>query len=727
MKCKQRVVSFLSNYGVPVLVGFAVLCLGWGVMRMFWEAYYKHIYQGCRSFPYYLSANWGDSLILPAICALMSFEMRKFRNYVRWIPVVVAGILGLLVGVASQFQWTHSSRTILNWTFTPQGSFNLPGWYHAIFLSVMCGLLLAGVVMMVSLGRHRIRWERGSVLRYLVVGYLLVLFTCLLATDNRRSPQGIAEIDVAALINIVSTPVLSAIIVVVMGIVCRGRWRILATYSIVLLVTSIVVPVALLMRGTVPVSVTEIFCSAVAALFALSFVTAPATSSLVEQLIRSLPAAILTLILVLATPGVPDGSSWMRVVFYSIVAMIVIDMTVLPPCFFDVSKVAAESFYTAGSSMLLVTLVVFSSVVQRSSSFADGLLSKSFPVFIALMAGWWIKGNFGAVTSREAVVAANDYFNSSESGKGGALHDAVSGQRVLRYKVLGGFAIHAGCVMLLIVWTRLASSAVNSATSVWRVVLCLVFVAVMAGGSFMFSRLSFRDNVFVLRGLAMGGADVLRVHVGAGVVAVLSAGYGVSMAVVSSTKVSFIGWFIMSSVYALSIFLACALVLYKVPGVRCKEWPCLSSPWAAVSQDHVLSLMMLNVFGMGIPVWISDRLTNFYDAFLVCGMLMVPLAGVFLFFLNNNAGHIERERNRVEATLSDAPAADLWRGLEYLDDLERHCLVQNRTAAGIVFLSLLGYFLIEIVGEFSNLRNPEGMLGLRRIFGVGDWPSFPQL
>lgn len=727
MKCKQRVVSFLSNYGVPILVGFAVLCLGWGVMRMFWEACYKHIYQGGRSFPYYLSANWGDSLILPAICALMSFEVRKFRNYVRWIPVVVAGILGLLAGVASQFQWTHSSRTILNWTFTPQGSFNLPGWYHAIFLSVMCGLLLAGVVMMVSLGRHRIRWERGSVLRYLVVGYLLVLFACLLATDNRRSPQGIAEIDAAALISVASTPVLSTIVVVVMGIVCRGRWRILVTYSIVLLVTSIVVPVALLMRGTVPVSVTEVFCSAVAALFALSFVTAPATSSLVEQLIRSLPAAILTLILVLAAPGVPDGSSWMRVVFYSIVAMIVIDMTVLPPCFFDVSKVAAESFYTAGSSMLLVTLVVFSSVVQRSSSFADGLLSKSFPLFIALMAGWWIKGNFGAVTSREAVVAANDYFNSSESGKGGALHDAVSGQRVLRYKVLGGFAIHAGCVMLLIVWTRLASSAVNSATSVWRVVLCLVFVAVMAGGSFMFSRLSFRDNVFVLRGLAMGGADVLRVHVGAGVVAVLSAGYGVSMAVVSSTKVSFIGWFIMSSVYALSIFLACALVLYKVPGVRCKEWPCLSSPWAAVSQDHVLSLMMLNVFGMGIPVWISDRLTNFYDAFLVCGMLMVPLAGVFLFFLNNNAGHIERERNRVEATLSDAPAADLWRGLEYLDDLERHCLVQNRTAAGIVFLSLLGYFLIEIVGEFSNLRNPEGMLGLRRIFGVGDWPSFPQL
>ena len=727
MKCKRRAVSFLSNYGIPVLVWFAVLCLGWGAMRTFWETCYKHIYQGNRSFPYYLSANWGDPLILPAICALMTFEMRKFRNYVRWTSVSAAGILGLLVGVASQFQWTHSSHTALNWTFTPQGSFNLPGWYHAIFLSVMCGVLLAGAVMMVSLGRHRIRWERGSVLRYLVVGYLFVLFTCLLATDNRRSPQGIADIDVVALVSIASTPVLSTIIVVVMGIVCRGRWRILVTYSIILLVTSIVVPIALLMRGTVPVSVTEIFCSAVAALFALSFVTAPATSSLFEQLIRSLPAAILTLILVLATPGVPDGSSWMRVLVYSIVAMIVIDMMVLPPCFFDVSKMAVESFYTAGSSMLLVTLVAFSSVVQRSTSFVDGLLSKSFPLFIALMAGWWIKGNFGAVTSREAVVAANDYFNSSEGSKGGALHDAVSGQRVLRYKVLGGFAIHAGCVMLFIVWTRLASSAVNSATSVWRVVLCSVFVVVMAGGSFFFSRLSFRDNVFVLRGLTMGGVDAFRVHVGASMVAVLSAGYGASMAVVSSSRASLVGWLILSFVYELLIFLVCALVLYKVPGVRCKEWPCPSSPWAAVGQDHMVSLWMLNVFGMGIPMWISDRLTNLYDAFLVCGMLMVPLAGVFLFFLNNNVGHVERERNRVEATLSDAPTKDLWRGLEYLDNLERHCLAQNRMAAVVVFISLLGYFLIEIVGEFSNLRNPEGMLGLRRIFGVGYWPSFPRM
>ena len=727
MKCKRRAFSFLSTYGVPTLVGFVVLCLGWGAMRLLWEMHYKHSYEGSRSFPYYLSANWGDSLILPVICGLISFEIRRFRDSVRWSRVVVAVMFGLSAGVISQFLWVYSSHTILNWTFTSQGSFNFPGWYHAIFLSVMSGALSGGVVAMLSLGRDRMRWERGSVLRYLVVGYLLVLFACLLATDNRRSLQGITEIDVISVISIVLTPVMSGIVVIAMGVICRGRWQILLPYSVVLLTTSIVVPLALLMRGIVPVSGVEVFCCGTATLFALSFVTAPATSSLVEQFIRSLPAALLTLILVLATPGVPSDSSWLRVVVYSIVAMVSIDVMILPSCVFDSPRRVSESFYAAGSGMLLVTLAAFSSVVQRSSSFADSFLSKCFPIFIALMASWWIRGNFRAVTSREAVVAASDYVNYSESSDGVVLHDEVGRQRVLRYKVLLGFAIHAGCVMLFIVWTRLSMVAVNSATAVWRVALCSVLVVVMAGGSFVFSRLSFSDNVFILRGLVMGSVDVVRVHFGAGLVAVLSAVYGVSVAIMSSTKTSLIGWFVMLVVYALSMFLVCAIVLYRVPGVRCKEWPCISSPRAAVSQDHMVSLMMLNVFGVGIPLWISDRLGDFYHAFMFCGVLMVPLAGVFLFFLNNNIGHIEREKNRVRESMSDASAVDLRRGSEYLDNLERHCLAQNRTAAVIVILSLLGYFVIEVVGEFFSLRNPEGALGLKRILGGGEWPSFPQL
>mgnify|MGYP007030732672 FL=1 len=93
--------------------------------------------------------------------------------------------------------------------------------------------------------------------------------------------------------------------------------------------------------------------------------------------------------------------------------------------------------------------------------------------------------------------------------------DSVSMERRLRYKVLAGFMIHAGFVMLFLLWVRLSSITISAATSIWRVALCSVLVVIMTEGSFMFSRLSFRDNVFLLRGLSMSVADVIRVHVGA--------------------------------------------------------------------------------------------------------------------------------------------------------------------------------------------------------------------
>ena len=109
MKRERRVTDFLSIYAAPILIGCTILCLGWGVMRTLWEIGYKNTYRGDRSFPYYLSANWGDPLILSVICALISFEMRRFRDSVRWRPVVVAGTFGLLVELFRN----SSGRTIV--------------------------------------------------------------------------------------------------------------------------------------------------------------------------------------------------------------------------------------------------------------------------------------------------------------------------------------------------------------------------------------------------------------------------------------------------------------------------------------------------------------------------------------------------------------------------------------------------------------------------------------
>ena len=97
----------------PALVAIAVACLGWGAMRFFWEFAYKNTYEGLRSFPYYLSANWGDPLVLPAISALICCELRRCRKRVRARPVCIAGVIGALGGAASQVHWTHDAG--LSW------------------------------------------------------------------------------------------------------------------------------------------------------------------------------------------------------------------------------------------------------------------------------------------------------------------------------------------------------------------------------------------------------------------------------------------------------------------------------------------------------------------------------------------------------------------------------------------------------------------------------------
>ena len=704
----------------PALVAIAVACLGWGAMRFFWEFAYKNTYEGLRSFPYYLSANWGDPLVLPAISALICCELRRCRKRVRARPVCIAGVIGALGGAASQVHWTHDAATVLNWTFQADGSFNAPGWYHAVFLSAMCGLLLGGVVALILLGRDRPEWSRESVLRYLAVGYLFVLFSCLLATDNKRSAQGMEAASFCSLIETLAVPLTCSIAVVASAVACRGGRRILVRYSAVLLITSICVPLALLMRGLRPVSGSELFCCAAASFFALTLVTAPAASTFIEQLARSLPVAVLTAVLSLAIPGLLDRASWVGISCFASLAVISVAGVALAPCTFDSVKMR-ESFRTAFGVLCLVVLVALSSAVERLNHFAENTLSLLFPVFIYLMVEWWVKDNFGEVTRLEADMEATDYPQPPSPGDARTVNrDALSKERVLRYKVLAGLIVHAGCVLVFLVWARLAVPSGSSAGSVWRVALCTMLIVVMAEGAFVFSCLSFRDNVFVLRGKNIGREEALRIYSGAGLIAFVSVAYGCSTAVLSSTRASLIVWALMLLVYALAMLLVCSLVLHGVPGLRDKEWPCVSSPWAGVKQDHLVSLLMLNVFGIGFPIWVSDRLVEFWGAVGTLYLILTLLGAVFHFFLTNNVEHVERERRRVGAGIEGDSALDASRGREYLAGLEVHCKSQNRAAAGVAFLALSCFFVMVLAPKFIGFQG-DTVEHFRRMFGGEDW------
>lgn len=112
---KYNIMRQISSIRLPLLAGALVLAAGWCSMRCLWEVWYRETYGGLQTFPYYLSANWGDPLILPAICTLLVQELRPLsRLHPIRLKIIVASSLGAAGGLISQYSWTHSGTTQLN-------------------------------------------------------------------------------------------------------------------------------------------------------------------------------------------------------------------------------------------------------------------------------------------------------------------------------------------------------------------------------------------------------------------------------------------------------------------------------------------------------------------------------------------------------------------------------------------------------------------------------------
>ncbi|WP_103062393.1 hypothetical protein [Actinomyces qiguomingii] len=697
-----------------------VFCFGWLAMKSFWEFGYRNEYSGTRGLPYYLSANWGDPLILPAIGFLITYEIQQ--SLTAWTALkrkvtLAGGLLGIAVGAASQFQWTHSGKTILNWTFNPDGSFNPPGWYHAVYLTAMCGFLLGGLAALTALGlgRSRSQWERGSVLRYLAIGYLFVLFSCLLATDNRRGLQEVTWTEASATAQTLLIPLIMTVLVTLIGVALGCDKRLLIMYVSVLAITSATVPTALLLRGMTPVSNAEVAYCGTAALFALSFVTAPASSRLLEQLLRSLPGAVIVWVSTLAVSGMTIEWTVPRIVMAVLVITAVVGSVALLPCAYDVERMTQRLLATASSVLLLVMLFCFALLPRFISNVSWWV--GAYGAFVALVAGRWIVWNFEGVTSKEEEVSFTWYSGASGNAGVDGSEVALRNERVIRYKVLLGFAAQATVVLLLLVVAYLAMPAEDSSKAIPRVIACCILVMIMTQGSYFFSRLSFRSNVYVLRGIDMTVGNRTRAFVGGFTAAVFSGSYGVVLAVWSSTKVTLLHWAVFSALYVVLLGCLCRMMLIGVDGWDVQRWPCLSSPLRSLAQDHVVSLALMNILGIGILIWISDRLSTPSDVAVAGLFITLPLAAVYTFFVANNMHHIDRETGRIHEQISGRSASEVWRGEQYLVDLRNHCIAQNKISALIVVSAMLPFFARYVVGSRGGLDDAKGLAELFRLYG----------
>jgi hypothetical protein len=139
----------------------------------------------------YLSATWGDGLLLPTSAGALVFALNKLpaRRHNSLAPLV-AGIIGGVIGAGTQVQWLLDDSPNLNWTLPRPHHFNAAGTYHAIFLTLASAgfaALWAEVLRRLSTGAMR---DANRILIWISLAVALVAqlaFGWLVLIDNRSA------------------------------------------------------------------------------------------------------------------------------------------------------------------------------------------------------------------------------------------------------------------------------------------------------------------------------------------------------------------------------------------------------------------------------------------------------------------------------------------------------------------------------------------------------------
>lgn len=348
--------------------------------------------------------------------------------------------------------------------------------------------------------------------------------------------------------------------------------------------------------------------------------------------------------------------------------------------------------------MFLILLTCAQVLAVQGGQLSDRVLSSVLPFGVICVSGVWVQANFMVVISNEKQARGADPGRYIEWST--------------RIRLLGAYAVFAIFVLITAAWFAV-ESIYPSNVSPFQMVACVANIVVMTVGSFFFSRLSYKNNVYVLRGVkVVPGA----VYSGASASALASAGY---VTVLYYYRVEAVGWGLLSLCYAAILCIACIVVLkaFGIPDPK-DEWTFNPKVSHAILQDNVLSLGFLNALCPGLFIWVSARLSLSWGSFVLMTVIMVPMVALFLYFIKNNVEHLGREKRRIREIVDgfEPGSQDIRRGEDFLYSLEKHLCAQNRIAVLIVGASAHIIFVYLIIATLSNLANAGEHGQLNRLF-----------
>lgn len=133
-----------ARWGAPVALALSIGALVTYVLwwtRGFWSANSLDNLPGLFSYP---SAFIGDLVLLPIAAGMLTALCRTLRAN----PAVhrsgrIATVIGLLIGISVQTLWLCDDKPALNWTLPVPHTFNLAGWWHAVYFTALCSIFSA--------------------------------------------------------------------------------------------------------------------------------------------------------------------------------------------------------------------------------------------------------------------------------------------------------------------------------------------------------------------------------------------------------------------------------------------------------------------------------------------------------------------------------------------------------------------------------------------------------
>lgn len=704
------------------------------------------------------AATVGDGLLLPTLAYSLVRSAGLHRGWltlIKW-PVIVAAGLACAGGAAVQASWLLNPHPRLNWTLPAPHEFNLPGWYHAVFLVVACGFF-AGVATASFLRVHGEAQSdaAAAAMRIRSVGVLCVLipgpaFIALLMTDNASVGQRLPLSSIAA--------AAGSELLLILGLCCATgwsnlRWNAIAGFASMIPAVGLS---ALFPQGLVnnSISILPAISAALAGAFSSSALHA---RSGIDRLILAATLAVC------AAGPVYAMSSERTVTLLSLacgyaagIILIMVELVLLrslladtsiPPStaslmplalmpilalglagrYFAQERQNAASYgnIVGGVSAALILAVAprairfqFSPVIEaeRADAPAERPSALKWRAYLAISTAY-IAALLAFLTFIMGTTSLDNWVNGlSGSDRKLSLLGVVLLVLIAPLWAIGStgrrtwLAPHIRVVLatsICLAWAGTMATALTAGYGDWKQAALSLVVALISG---LFALEGVTSNTAYLHNLpvdwhvlAVGGSSALAVAA--------STAWMAGPALASTGALHTVSYSLISLVIATA---ACLLLPFAaartLPGSSPPQQYAMAKPLAGVLQDCFL-VTLLAISAAWAPNFFLAHVKSAGTWWGIVLSYLALLSAAYVYVMRNNVGHVEREgqRRTAQAAALGAPlAADQQQAQEAL---ARHIRRQNCLA--IIALFPLGMVLIttEITGfdekGLSQLLEPH--------------------